>query len=67
MKTIMQELVSVLRVEKHRAQERAGQIAGTDWKIPSTPEVIAEAKDLRERIRKMIAVIEEAEDFISKQ
>ena len=59
--SITQELVSILKVEKRRAQERMERIAGTDWKTPSTSEAIAEAKDLRERIRKMIAVIEKAE------
>lgn len=62
METITQELLKVLKVEKLRAQQRMGQIAGTDWKTPTTPETIAEANDLRERIRNMIAVIDKAED-----
>ena len=58
--SITQELVSILRVEKRRAQERMVKIASIRNRDTTDAED-AEAKDLRERIRKMVAVIEKAE------
>ena len=58
--SITQELVSILKVEKRRAQERMVKIASIRNRDTTDAED-AEAKDLRERIRKMVAVIEKAE------
>ena len=58
--SITQELVSILKVEKRRAQERMVKIASIRNRDTTDAED-AEAKDLRERIRKMVAGIEKAE------
>mgnify|MGYP003520074339 FL=1 len=58
--SITQELVSIRKVEKRRAQERMVKIASIRNRDTTDAED-AEAKDLRERIKSMIAVIEKAE------